>query len=58
MKRGKNSINSIGLTDKDKILNYIIDDCVWYADDSYENFARQVIQTLKTYELIDYGEEE
>lgn len=57
MKNGKVSINNLNTKDKEQILKEIIDDCVWHAGDSYENFARQVINTLYSNNLIEYGEE-
>lgn len=57
MKNGKVSINNLSTKDKEQILKEIIDDCVWYAGDSYENFARQVINTLYSNNLVEYGEE-
>ena len=57
MKPGKKSVENI----KDpivlqKILGSIIDDCITYAGDSYEDFAKATIQDLRCYKLVEYGD--
>ena len=58
MQRGKKDIRQMTNITKDVILQNIIDDCVEYAGDSYENFGRRVCDILKRYKLVDYGKSE
>lgn len=54
MKYGNLKLENLTQEEKDKILEYIIDDCVDYAGDTYEKFARATIMTLHTAKLIEY----
>lgn len=56
MKLGEISINELSEKDKDEILEEIIDDCILYAGDSYENFARSVTKMLVRNKIVSYGD--
>ena len=57
MKYGKKNINKLSQKEMEDLLQSIIDSCVERAGDSYENFARDVIDLLKEKKLVDYGYE-
>lgn len=58
MQYGKKDLSKIIKAEKDVLLDTIIDDCVEYAGDSYEDFGRRVCDILKRYKLVDYGKSE
>lgn len=45
------------LTNKEMhdLLQDIIDDCVSYAGDSYEDFGKNTVDNLRMHKLVDYG---
>lgn len=45
------------LTNKEMhdLLQDIIDDCVSYAGDSYEEFGKNIVDNLRMLKLVDYG---
>lgn len=55
MKYGVTGVNKLSEKKKNELLNEIIDKCVEYAGDSYEDFARPVIKLLVKNKLVDYG---
>lgn len=55
MKPGKKELGVIKNKDKDALLQEIINSCIEYAGESYEDFAKEVIDSLRKYKLVDYG---
>lgn len=58
MKYGKNTLDNLSEDSKNILLKLIVDKCVNYAGDSYEDFAKETISLLRNRNLVDYGEEE
>lgn len=56
LKYGTKNIIDLTEKQKDNLLNEILDNCVKYAGDSYEDFARPVIKLLVKKKLADYGD--
>jgi len=56
MKVGIKSLNELLEKEKSVLLQKIIDDCIAYSGDSYEDFGRSTLRSLKNYKLVDYGE--
>lgn len=55
MQKGKKSINNVKENQVREILQNIIDSCIKYAGDSYEDFSRDTIKILRQAKLVDYG---
>lgn len=55
MQYGTKNINQLTNREIYDLLKDIIKDCVDYAGDSYEDFARPVIKLLVKNNLVDYG---
>lgn len=55
MKKGKKSVESLGEYQKYDVLKEIVDLCIEYAGDSYEDFSRKVVKLLVEKKLVDYG---
>lgn len=56
MRYGVIGVSKLSENQKDELLTEIIDKCVKYAGDSYEDFAIPVIKLLKSKKLVEYGE--
>lgn len=55
MKAGKKQISQLPQIKKDEVLQNLIDACIEYAGDSYEDFARKSIDILRQAKLVEYG---
>ena len=56
MQEGKKQINQLSQAKKDELLQNLIDACVEYAGDSYEDFAKRSIDILRQAKLVEYGQ--
>lgn len=49
------SLDNLTSKEMHDLLQDIIDDCVSYAGDSYENFGKNTVAKLRILKLVDYG---
>ena len=55
MNYGNQKIPFLNEKQKTEILSKILDACIDYAGDSYENFGRELVSILKNAKLVEYG---
>lgn len=56
MKYGTKCVKDLSENQRYNLLNEILDSCVRYAGDSYEDFARYAVKLLAKKKLVDYGD--
>lgn len=55
MQEGKKQVNQLSQAKKDELLQNLIDVCIEYAGDNYEDYARKSIDILHRAKLVEYG---
>lgn len=55
MQKGKRKLENLTSKQKDNLINDIINHCITYAGDSYDDYGRKMVKELVSLKLVDYG---